>query len=89
MADFITTRILQEPPTGLGRPHRVRRFLIVSTVVLIALSTIWAGYAVSTGHYALLLGVLVLFAISAVPLSLLRTGWSTAEVHLLLISLLA
>lgn len=88
MIDFITTRILHEPPRGLGRPHRVRRFMLVSTWLLIALGAIWAAYALKFEQHALLVGDLVLIAIGAAVLSLLRIGWITVAIHVLLIALL-
>ena len=88
MTDFITTRLLQEPPKGLGRPHRVRRFLLVSTLLLIALGLIWTAYALKTGHQGLLIGDLVLIGIGAATLLLMRFGWITLAIHMLLIALL-
>jgi len=88
MPDFTTNRILQEPSAGLGRPGRVRRFLLVSNALLIALGVIWALYALKIGHTALLVGDLVLIATGTVTLLLLRRGWVTAAIHLLLIGLL-
>ncbi len=88
MTDFITTRLLQEPPKGLGRPHRVRRFLLVSTLLLIALGLIWTAFALKTGHRELLIGDLVLITIGLATLLLMRLGWITAAIHLLLIALL-
>ena len=88
MPDFIATRILEQPTAGLGRPHRVRRFLLRATVLLISLGAIWAIYALYLGHPALLVGDLVLIAIGALSLFTLRTGWITAAIHILLISLL-
>ncbi len=88
MVDFITTRILREPSIGLGRPHRVRRFLQVSTTLLISLAVIWAVYALNIGHKALFVADLVLIAIGTISLSLLRIGWITAAIHVLLVALL-
>ena len=88
MVDFITIRILRKPSAGLGRPHRVRRFLLVSTTLLISLAVIWAVYALKIGHTALLTADLVLIAIGTVSLLLLRFGWVTAAIHVLLVALL-
>jgi class 3 adenylate cyclase len=88
MSDFAATRILLEPSAGLGRPHRVRQFLHVATVVLIVLATVWAVYAFTVPHYAQLIGDLVLIAAGVVSLALLRAGRVTAAIHWLLIALL-
>ncbi|MFT4562816.1 MAG: adenylate cyclase [Gammaproteobacteria bacterium] len=88
MTDFITSQILREPPAGLGRPHRVRRFLLVSTTVLITLGVIWSGYAVVAGHRGLLVADLVLIAIGTVALLMVRNGWITAAIHFILVALL-
>ncbi|MFT4583646.1 MAG: class 3 adenylate cyclase [Gammaproteobacteria bacterium] len=88
MPDFITSQILREPPAGLGRPHRVRRFLLVSTTLLITLGVIWSGYAVVAEHQGLLIGDLGLIGIGSIALLLVRTGWITAAIHFILITLL-
>lgn len=88
MPDFVTTRILTNPPTGLGRPHRVRRFLLISTAVLIALGSFWSVYAVLTDRTPLLIADLILIGIGVLALILVRSGWITSAIHLILISLL-
>ncbi|MDP6182585.1 MAG: hypothetical protein QF609_02095, partial [Gammaproteobacteria bacterium] len=60
----------------------------MSTGLLIALGAIWAVYAVSIGHMVLLVGDLVLIAIGAISLALVRMAWITAAIHILLIALL-
>ena len=88
MPDFVTTRILTSPPRGLGRPHRVRRFILISTAVLIALGSIWSIYAIFSGHKVLLIADLILIGIGSLALILVRVGWINSAIHLLLISLL-
>ncbi len=88
MPESTATRILSEPAVGLGRPRRVRRFLNVSTLLLIALGTIWAAYALTGPHYGLLIGDLVLIGIGGIAFLLLRRGWILASIHWLLIGLL-
>ena len=88
MTDIANTQILTAVAAGLGRPRRLRRFLYVSTWLLVGLGSFWAMYAATQHHVALLAGDLVLIAFGTLSLILLRTGHVTAVIHLLLLSLL-
>ena len=88
MSDIWATRILHDATTGLGRAKRIRRFLVVSTWLMIALGGLWALYALSIGNYALLIGDLVLITLGASSFLLLRARLITMAIHLLLLGLL-
>ncbi len=89
MRDFIGTTILGSGQRGLGRARRVRRFLVVSTVVLMVLAGGWAVFALRAGQQALLVADLVLMALAGLALVLVRRGLLVVAIHGLLIALLA
>jgi len=86
--EFASAPILLEAGAGLGRPRRIRQFLIVSTAALIVLAGVWAVIALTIPHYPLLIADLILIVVGITVLSLIRARLIAAAVHLLLISLL-
>ena len=84
--DFTPAPITTGSARGLGRARRVRRFVTVSTLLLIGLSGLWAAYALSMPHYAQFTGNAALTAIGVVALFLVRRRGIALAIHWLLIT---
>ncbi|NNL99482.1 MAG: adenylate/guanylate cyclase domain-containing protein [Gammaproteobacteria bacterium] len=83
--DFTPAPVVSGAATGLGRAQRVRRFVTVSSALMVGLSGLWAIYALSMPHYAQFAGNAALTLIGAIALIMLRTRGVALAIRWLLI----